>query len=78
MAGVFGNHQLGIPYQPVAELLAQYRARDPDKTAIVDLDGGSRISFGELDQVTTDIAADLKRRGVRKGEPRAAAVRRKS
>ena len=67
MAGVFGDHQLGIPYQPVAELLAQYRARDPGKTAIVDLDGGSRISFGELDQVTTDIAAELKRRGVRKG-----------
>ena len=67
MTGVFGNHQLGIPYQPVAELLAQYRARDPGKTAIVDLDGGSRINFGELDQIATDIAADLKRRGVRKG-----------
>ncbi len=67
MTGVFGNHQLGIPYQPVAELLATYSARDPHKTAIVDLDGGSRISFGDLDRVTTDIAADLKRRGIGKG-----------
>ena len=68
MAGVFGNHQLGIPYQPVADLLAKYSARDPDKTAIVDLDGGSRIAFGELDRMATDIAAELKRRGVRKGD----------
>ena len=67
MASVFGDHQLGIPYQPVAELLAAYRARDPDKTAIVDLDSGARISFGDLDQVATDIAADLKRRGIGKG-----------
>ena len=68
MTSVFGNHQLGIPYQPVADLLAKYSARDPDKTAIVDLDGGSRIAFGDLDRVTTDIAAELKRRGVGKGD----------
>ncbi len=67
MANVFGNHTLGIPYRPVADLLAEYRARDPGKTAIVDLDGGSSITFGDLDRVTTDIAAGLKRRGVRKG-----------
>jgi acyl-coenzyme A synthetase/AMP-(fatty) acid ligase len=67
MAGVFGNHQLAIPYQPVAELLAKYKARDPHKTAIVDLDQGSSISFGDLDQITTDIAAYFKSRGIRKG-----------
>jgi acyl-CoA synthetase (AMP-forming)/AMP-acid ligase II len=67
MAGVFGNHQLGIPYQPIAELFAKYKARDPDKTAIVDLDEKSSITFGELDQATTDIAAFLKSRGVTKG-----------
>ena len=67
MAGIFGDHQLGIPYQPVAELLAKYRARDPGKTAIVDLDQATQISFGELDQVATDIAAGLKRQGIRKG-----------
>jgi acyl-coenzyme A synthetase/AMP-(fatty) acid ligase len=67
-AAVFGKHKPGIPYQPIAELFARYRARDPDKTAIVDLDGNSSITFGELDQVTTDIAADLKYRGLRKGD----------
>ena len=65
---VFGDHRLGIPYQPIAELLAKYRARDPNKTAIIDLDEDASISFGELEQVTTDIAADLKRRGIKKGD----------
>ncbi len=67
MADVFGNHQLGIPFQPIAELFAKYKARDPNKTAIVDLDQDSSITFGELDQVTTDVAAFLKSKGVRKG-----------
>ncbi len=67
MASVFGNHQLGIPYQPIAELLAKYKARDPQKTAIVDLDQGSSITFSELDQVVTDIASFLKSKGIKKG-----------
>jgi acyl-CoA synthetase (AMP-forming)/AMP-acid ligase II len=67
MADVFGKHQPKIPYQPIAELLAQYRRRDPDKLAIVDLDQGSSISFGALDRAVTDIAAALKARGVGKG-----------
>jgi acyl-coenzyme A synthetase/AMP-(fatty) acid ligase len=67
MAVVFGDHRLDIPYAPVAELLAKYRERNPDKTAVVDLDGASQISFGELDQIATDIAAGLKRQGIRKG-----------
>src|SRR3984893_7833260 len=67
MTGVFGDHVPGIPYLPIAELFAQYRDRDPAKTPIVDLDSGSAITFGQLDQVTTDIAALLKSRGVVKG-----------
>jgi hypothetical protein len=67
MTGVFGDHQLGIPYRPVAELLAHYRDRDPGKTAIVDLESGTAIDFGALDQVTTDIAAFLRSCGVAKG-----------
>ncbi|HSV22785.1 MAG TPA: class I adenylate-forming enzyme family protein [Xanthobacteraceae bacterium] len=67
MTGVFGDHVPGIPYRPVAELFAQYRERDPAKTAIVDLDSNSAIAFGELDRITTDIAALLKSRGVTKG-----------
>jgi acyl-CoA synthetase (AMP-forming)/AMP-acid ligase II len=67
MASVFGNHQLGIPYQPIAELFAKHKARDPDKIAIVDLDQKSSITFAELDQVTTDIAVFLKSKGIAKG-----------
>src|SRR5262249_50055054 len=66
MADVFGKHQPKIPYQPIAALLAQYRHRDPDKLAIVDLDQGSSISFGELHRAVTDISAALKARGVGK------------
>jgi len=64
---VFGGHELGIPYQPVADLLAKYNKRDPNKTAIVDLDQNSSITFGELDRVTTQIAALLKLKGAKQG-----------
>src|SRR3989304_5761492 len=67
MAGVFGNHELKLPYKTIAELFAHYRAHDPRKTAMVDLDTGSQIDFGELDQMTTDIAAHLKSRGIGNG-----------
>lgn len=66
---VFGNQMPALPYRPVAELLAEYARRDSGKTAIVDLDqGDASITFGELEQIVTDIAADLKRRGVTKGD----------
>jgi acyl-CoA synthetase (AMP-forming)/AMP-acid ligase II len=67
MTGVFGDHVPGIPYRPVAELFAYYRERDPGKTAIVDLDSGSAITFGELDRITAAIACFLKSHGVAKG-----------
>jgi acyl-coenzyme A synthetase/AMP-(fatty) acid ligase len=67
MQGPFGDHELSIPYRPVTELLAGYAKRDPLKTAIVDLDNGSEIAFGELDQITADIAAYLKSRGIGRG-----------
>ena len=51
----------------VADLLADYRARHPDKLAIVDVDQEKSISFGALEAATTDIAAALKERGVAKG-----------
>ena len=75
MADVFGEHRPKIPYQPVADLLAQYRQRDPDKLAIVDLDQETSISFGGLDRAVTDIAAALKARRRRQGQPGPAAVR---
>jgi acyl-coenzyme A synthetase/AMP-(fatty) acid ligase len=67
MPGAFGDHQLKIPYEPVADLLAKYAKRDPSKTAIVDLESGTTIDFGQLDQVAIDIAAYLKGRGIKKG-----------
>jgi acyl-CoA synthetase (AMP-forming)/AMP-acid ligase II len=67
MANVFGEHRPGIAYQSVADLLARYRQRDPDKLAIVDLDQETSISFGGLDRGVTDIAAALKGAGVGKG-----------
>ncbi len=67
MADVFGQHRPKIPYQPIADLLARYRRRDPDKLAIVDLDQAWSISFGALEAAVTDIAASLKEKGVGKG-----------
>jgi long-chain acyl-CoA synthetase len=67
MTGVFGAHVPGIPYRPIAELFAHYRDRDPAKTAIVDVDSGSAITFGDLDRITSEIAWLLKSRGVTKG-----------
>jgi acyl-coenzyme A synthetase/AMP-(fatty) acid ligase len=67
MTDVFGEHRPEIPYAPVADLLARYRRRDPDKLAIVDVDQERSISFGALDQAIIDIAAALRQRGVGKG-----------
>ncbi len=63
---VFGDHQLGIAYEPVADLLARYAARDPNKPAIVDVDTNVAITFGELDRLTADIGMFLQGRGVGK------------
>jgi len=68
MSDPFGNQQLAIPFRSVADILAAYRARDPGKMAIVDLDQGNEVTFGELEQLVTDIAADLKQRGIGKGD----------
>ena len=75
MADVFGEHRPKIPYQPVADLLAQYRQRDPDKLAIVDLDQGTSISFGGLDRGCHRHRRRAQRRRRRQGQPGAAAVR---
>ncbi len=67
MDTVFGKHEPQIPYRPIADLLAAYRQRSPDKLAIVDLDQESSITFGELDRAVIDAASALKKLGVRKG-----------
>ena len=67
MPGPFGDHELKIPYEPVVDLLAKYAKRDPAKTAIVDLESGTAIDFGQLDRIAIDIAAYLKSKGIKKG-----------
>ncbi|HUZ73911.1 MAG TPA: class I adenylate-forming enzyme family protein [Stellaceae bacterium] len=68
MSDVFAGHNLAVPYRPLGEILAFYRARDPDKAAIVDLDQESAITFGALDQAVTDIAHHLRGLGVGPGD----------
>ena len=65
--GPFGSHQLKIAYEPVADLLAKYAERDPNKTALVDLESGTSIDFGTLDRLAIDIAAYLKSKGIGNG-----------
>ncbi len=68
MADPFGGHKLAVPYRPVADALADFAACHADKIAICDLDQNTEITFGELEVWVTDIAADLKRRGIKKGD----------
>jgi long-chain acyl-CoA synthetase len=67
MPSPFGDHQLKIPYEPVADLLTKYARRNPAKTAIVDLESGTAIDFGQLDRIAIDISAYLKSKGISKG-----------
>ena len=67
MPSPFGDHQLKLPYEPVADLLAKYARRDPAKTAIVDLESDTAVDFGRLDRVAIDVAAFLKSKGIGKG-----------
>ena len=67
MSDPFGHQSLAIPYRPVAELLTAYAARDPERLALVDIDQDVSLNFAELEALVTDIAADLKKRGLAKG-----------
>ncbi len=68
MSNVFGQHELALPFRSTADILTGYAKRDPAKTAIVDLDQGTSITFGSLNQASIDVASDLKRRGVNHGD----------
>ena len=68
MSNVFGQHELALPFRSTADILTGYAKRDPAKTAIVDLDQGTSITFGSLNQASIDVATDLKRRGVNRGD----------
>lgn len=64
---VFGQHELAIPYQSLADLLETYNDRDPSKVAITDVDNDVSVTYGELYRQVNDIAARLKALGVTKG-----------
>ena len=65
MAPKFGGtepgaaHDLAIPFATVRTLLRKYRDRDPDKTALVDLDQEKSITFGRIHDEANRIARRL-------------------
>ncbi len=68
MSDVFAGHELALPFRSVADLLDDYATRDPEKVAIVDLDAGTRITFGELRDGANRAAAGLRDLGVGPGD----------
>ena len=62
------SDDLAIPFSTVAELLARHAREHPEKTAIVDLDGGREIDFAGLRRAVERIAAWLEDTGVGRGD----------
>ena len=62
------EHDLALPVEPIATLLARYRDRHPGKTAIVDLDTGSRIDFAALHEAANRVANFLADRDIGPGD----------
>ena len=61
--------ELAIPFESTRAILAKWRDRDPDKTAIVDLDQDERsITWGRLAIEADRIAQFLKDKGVKPGD----------
>ena len=61
-------NDLAIPFRPVGEALADFAARQPDKTAIFDLDGDGAVTFAELHRAVEKLAVLLQYRGVKPGD----------
>ncbi len=61
------SDNLAIPFSTVAELLARHAGKHPEKTALVDLDGGKEIDFAALRETVDRIAAWLESTGVGRG-----------
>ena len=62
------RHELALAFETTASLLRKYNRRHPDKTAIVDLERGAAITFGQLHDAADRIAQFLERRGIAKGD----------
>lgn len=54
-----------INYKPLAELLSEWRARSPDKYALIDISNDHRITFSELALLVDTTAHQLVRHGVK-------------
>ena len=59
---------MALPFASVRTLLQRYRDRDPDKTALVDLDRDASITYGELDDVVDRVARRLRDFGLGAGD----------
>ena len=59
---------MAIPFTPVRALLDAYRARDPGRVALVDLDQERSITWGALHEEANRIANFLAARGIGRGD----------
>ena len=59
---------MALPFESIRSLLQKYRDRDPDKTALVDLDQGTSITYGEMDAVVGRVARHLQGLGLKAGD----------
>ena len=62
------EHDLALPFEPVAALLDRYADRHPEKAAIVDLDQGRSIDYRRLHEEANRIARFLTDRGIGPGD----------
>jgi len=62
------EHDLALPFEPVARLLDRYAARHAQKSAIVDLDVDKSIDYGRLRDESRRVARFLADRGIVAGD----------
>ena len=61
--------ELAIPFESTRSLLAKWRGRDAEKTAIVGLDQDAKsITWGQIAETADRVAAFLSDRGIRPGD----------
>lgn len=68
MNKIFSGHDLAVPFSSVAAQLRRHRDRHPDKTALVDLDQGSRLTWAELEELAARVSGFLLKAGIAKGD----------
>jgi len=61
--------ELAIPFESTRSLLAKWRERNADKTAIVDLDQDAKsITWGQIAEAADRVAYFLADRGIKPGD----------